>query len=1174
MKLIGGHVRLSASDTSNFLACRYLIRLDLLAAHGRVKPDKAFDIGFDKLVERGEAHEANVLERFRADGVEVVEIIEPAEAEAAQATWDLLQRGVGVIYQGVLQADATDGGSALLGRPDFLVRADLLPPGEDTRDRTAGRYEVVDAKLARTAKARAVLQTAFYSSLLSELQGAEPRWMHLALGNGEFSSFRVTDFAAYERRIRRLLESFVAAGPAENPPADPYPEPVEHCAICRWSTNCSRRRRTDDDLSLIASMPTNQRVALKDVDIKTRRGFAAVGALPDLGRTDPMSLARAQLQARLQVASEDAGSIEYQLLDPEHDENADLVLNRGLLALPEPCMGDLFFDIEGARYYSEDNREFGLQYLFGIVDSADIDDTGQPRYTQIWAFDRNDEKRAFEELIDFIAVRRERHPELHVYHYNHYEPTSIDHLTALHETREETVGRLMGRFATHEDEVDDLFRLGVFVDLYRVVRQGVRAGVESYSIKRLEPLVGYERQVDLHDATAHLIAFEAALDEGRATDDEQSRIGVAGYNEDDCRATLALRDWLEERRSELAERLGTELPRPRVDEEAHGVQDPEIARLKIELLAGLPSDIERRTDSDRAKALLADLLEWHRREAKPAWWRFFYVRTLSSAELVNEPDALGELSGGAEVDRVDRSVVRRFSYPAQEHGFSVGDAAIDPNTEKGWTVHALDNESGTIDLKIGRDNTAPMPSALVEGRPVNTDGLAERLRDLGKRVARDGLTGSDPATALLLRRRPAGSFPDMGPLRTEPEASGDAGIRLIPGLQDSYLPIQGPPGAGKTYLGARTILDLVAQGRMVGITAPSHAVIHNLLAEVVKQAGTNSSMLRIGQRADKGNPYLHVQAKNPQYKGMLTAIQNGEFDIVAGTGWMWAREDFASSVHTLFVDEAGQMSLANVLAITGAARNLILLGDPQQLAQPSHAAHPPGAGVSALEYILGPHATMPDDAGLFLDRTYRMHPTLCSYTSEVFYDGRLRGVDGLEHQALVAEDRDHAGAGLRIVEVPHEGNINSSPEEAVVVVALVQRILGAEWTDKDGVSRPMTSNDVLVVTPYNAQIRDIDRALTRRGVRGVRVGTVDKFQGQEAPVVIYSMATSSAAEAPRGLEFLFDLHRLNVATSRARGVCIIVASPDLVRVFCGTPRQMQLANALCRAWEWDTRDPR
>jgi uncharacterized protein len=282
---------------------------------------------------------------------------------------------------------------------------------------------------------------------------------------------------------------------------------------------------------------------------------------------------------------------------------------------------------------------------------------------------------------------------------------------------------------------------------------------------------------------------------------------------------------------------------------------------------------------------------------------------------------------------------------------------------------------------------------------------------------------------------------------------------------------------------------------------------------------------------------------------------------------MWARADFAMSVDTLIVDEAGQLSLADVLAVCGAARNVVLVGDPQQLAQPSEAAHPPEAGVSALEHVIGDSATMPNDAGLLLDVTHRMHPALCGYTSEVFYDGRLRGIAGLERQALQGDRSPCSGPGLHVVEVHHEGNANSSPEEAAEVARLLQGLLSSQWRDKDDCVRPVTSEDVLVVTPYNAQIREIKRALGGAQITGVRVGTVDKFQGREAPAVIYSMATSSAEDAPRGMDFLFDLHRLNVATSRARALAIIVASPDLARVFCRTPRQMVLANALCRACE-------
>jgi predicted RecB family nuclease len=1175
MRIIDDQVRLSASDVANFLACRHLTRLDLLHARGVLEPPHVGDIGFEDLVKRGAVHEKTILQGFRDRDLHVVEI-PPSQgnvAAGAAATAAALSSSVDVIYQGALSREMGAGGeSALIGFPDFLVRADLIP-APDGEPRTEGdgvRYEVVDAKLARTAKGRAVAQTAFYSQLLADLQGEPPRWLHLALGTGDWASFKVNDFAAYERQTRRLLAEFIEADAGANPPLDTYPEPVEHCAICRWNPACSGRRRADDDLSLVAGMSKGQRRRLKEFGVPTRRGFAALDPVPALRGTSREALERARSQAILQVVSEDAGAVAYELLEPDRNDDGDLVPNRGLLALPEPAEGDLFFDIEGARHWSDDAKEFGLQYLFGIVDTADSDASGAPRYTEFWAFDRAGEKRAFEELIDFITARRAGSPGLHVYHYNHYEPTAVDHLSELHETRQEAVGRLMGRYATREDEVDELFRLGVFVDLYRVVRQGLQAGVESYSIKRLEPLCGYSRIVDLREATGALVEFEASLEDGSAATDVERQRTIAGYNEDDCRATVALRNWLEARRPELADRLDldlAELPRPVVPEGEPDRDDSEVVRLRSELMSAVPAEPSSRTDEQKAIALLADLLEWHRRENKPAWWRYFYVRTLSSLDLVSEPDALGLLSGGEVVDSVKKSVLRRFSFPPQEHGFNAGEAADDPITKRGFEVYSIDDARAEIVLKVSQKYDGPLPSALVEGGPPGTKGQAERMRDLGTRVLADGISGADAATALLLRQHPLGPGAVGQPLRGLDESAQEAAVRLAVRLANSYLPIQGPPGTGKTYTGAEQILELIGQGQKVGITATSHAVIANLIDAVFKDAADRKCAApRVGQRVDKENPHLHPDTAVLEYPNLVSGLADGDLDIAAGTAWMWARPEFRGSVDTLFVDEAGQMSLANVLAVTGAARNLVLLGDPQQLAQPSQAAHPPGSGVSALEHVLGDRATMPPDAGLLIDKTYRMHPDLCQFTSETFYDGKLTGVEHLELQQILA-DPPFSGAGLRVVEVPHEGNSNASPEEAAVVVELVRTLLGRAWRDRYSQLAPIDIKQIMIVTPYNAQIRAIQSAAAAAGLPRLQVGTVDKFQGRQAPVVIYSMATSSADDAPRGMEFLYNLHRLNVATSRACALATIVASPDLVRVSCQTPRQMQLANALCRAWE-------
>jgi uncharacterized protein len=263
------------------------------------------------------------------------------------------------------------------------------------------------------------------------------------------------------------------------------------------------------------------------------------------------------------------------------------------------------------------------------------------------------------------------------------------------------------------------------------------------------------------------------------------------------------------------------------------------------------------------------------------------------------------------------------------------------------------------------------------------------------------------------------------------------------------------------------------------------------------------------------------------------------------------------SLDVLVVDEAGQMALANAIAVGPAAGSLVFLGDPQQLRQPSHGSHPPGVDRSVLDHLVGDEDTMPPQFGLFLETTYRMHPAVCSYISEVFYDGKLEPDPMNVQQEVLGQA---PAAGLLYKPVPHTGNRTISLEEVEQVGATVRELLGRPWRDRHKNIQQLLGSDILVVAPYNAQVRWLMEKLPQ----DVRVGTVDKFQGQQAPVVIYSMATSSADDAPRGVDFLFSLNRLNVAVSRARSLAILVASPSLLMARCRNPRQMRLVSALCR----------
>jgi predicted RecB family nuclease len=1173
MQLIGGQPVFSATDLVGFLACEHLVGLELALLAGLVDKPVRLDPELDLIARRGLEHEARYLAGLEAAGRPVTRLDGAAHdipeeerlarlGRAAADTETALRRGDDVVYQ------ATFFDGRWLGHADFLLRV------ERPSDLGAWSYEVVDTKLARHVKASALLQICSYVEQLTRIQGLEPETMHVALGGSArtVEHHRVADYMAYYRTVKAAFEARVQLdggyAAAVYPPVATYPEPVEHCDVCRWQSVCAARRRSDDDLSLVAGAPSRLRRALKGAGVATRRRLAALELpLPEpLDGVGPAALARARAQAEIQVHGEDEGRTLYELLPVARLRDGTVEPNRGLTSLPEPRPGDLFFDIEGDPFALDD----GVEYLFGILEPGLIGPDGEPTFHAFWAVDEagqvtpDAERRAFEATIDLMMDRLAADPLIHIYHYAAYEPAAA--------------GRLMGRHATREEEVDRLLRGDVFVDLFRAVRQGLRASVESYSIKKLEPLYSLHREEALRDAGSSIVAFEswlADVDTGsavpRSPATDETLQSIERYNRDDCVSNLLLRNWLEDRRGEKADQLGETLPRPApAQPEAPAPLSERLAHVAgtADLLcAGVPDDPADRTPAEHGRWLLAQLLSWHRREDKSFWWRYFHLMNdLTDEERVAEREPIGRLQFVERVGEAGRSIIYRYRFPEQEHGIDVGTEVRDPATGRSpGSVEAIDAAAGTIDLRRGPRSDGPHPTSLVPYDYVDTRPLQESLLRAGEWVADRGMVGSGDfasARALLMRQPPAGGGAGQS-LRRGGETVSAAARRIAAGLDGGWLAVQGPPGSGKTYLGAEVVVELVRLGRKVGVTANSHRVIGHLLDSVAQRAAEAGVEVRIGQKADRSGDCTSDAAEPyAEYDALLDAIAAGDVNVVGGTGWLWSRPEFAGSVDVLVIDEAGQLSLANAVAASPAARNLILLGDPQQLDQPLQGTHPPGAEASALGHVLAGKSTMPADTGLFQERTRRLHPDLCRFTSEAFYEGRLESEPWLSRQALASPGRLD-GTGVRFVPVAHGANSNNSPEEAAVVANLIRELVGeGGWTDAEGRSRPLSLDEVLVVAPYNAQVAEIARALP-----GARVGTVDKFQGQEAPVSFYSMATSSPEEAPRGMEFLYSLNRLNVATSRARCLAVVVASPALIRVRARTPRQMKLANALCRLIE-------
>ena len=1167
MQLLDGTRVFAATDLVGFLACEHLTGLELARLAGLIERPYRDDPELEVIRRRGFEHEARYLADLEEAGRTVTRIeLDGSIADravqlraAAAETERALRAGADVVYQ------ATFFDGRWRGHADFLLRVDT-PSGLGPWS-----YEVADTKLARHVKASAILQICSYVEGLARIQGAEPERLHVVLGgkSRETATYRVSDYMAYSRLARRLFEAHVDAAEPADPPPGTYPEPVEHCEVCRWDEVCTKRRRADDHLSLVAGITSRQRRALTERGVGTRTSLAGL-ALPVVPRIEGVSLQsleRVQRQAAIQVRDTSPGGGRlWELAEPSRLRDGTLESDRGLLALPEPRPGDLFFDIEGDPYAGDE----GIDYLFGVLEPGVMEPgaDGQPRpaFHALWSRDPDGEvteaaeRAAFERLMDLFADRLAKDDAIHIYHYAPYEPTALK--------------RLMGRHGTREDEVDALLRAGTLVDLFHVVRQGIRASVESYSIKRLEKLYGFAREIDLRDAGSSIAAFEAWLQGVEGEHGQETLDRIESYNRDDVVSTMLLRDWLEAAvRPALAAQLGSDVPR-RTPREP---QPPEPLAERLAAVADLAERLApggRDGDDPEAHArwLLANLLWFHRREEKSFWQRWFhFLNDLSDEDRTAEREPLGGLEFTGEVGTVKRSTVYRYRFPEQDHEVKVGGGVRAQDDTNPGEVVAIDEAARTIDFKRGALEDPAAIRAVLPYDFVSTAEIQGSLERIAAWVADAGIRGDGPHRAardLLLREAPRAGHATGATIREGAADAVDAAVKAALALDRSYLAVQGPPGSGKTYIGARIAIALAATGRRVGVTANSHKVIGHLLEEIAGVAEREGLRVpRIGQRTDRDGGAAFAGAR--RLKGnaeAAEALAAGELEVVGGTAWLWSREEFAGLLDVLIVEEAGQMSLANAVAASPAASSIVLLGDPQQLDQPVKGSHPPGVERSALAHLLDGAATMPPERGIFLERTRRLHPSVCAFTSEAFYEGRLEPIEGLERQALVGSggadlcDADLAGAGVRLVLVPHEGNANDSPEEADAVARLVRDLAGGgrSWTDAKGTLRALGLDGVLVVAPYNAQVGLLEAALPE----GARVGTVDKFQGQEAPLSVYSMASSSQADAPRGMEFLYSLNRLNVATSRARCVAVVIASPELLRVHARTPRQMQLANAL------------
>ncbi len=1098
----------SATDLVNFLGCRhasFLDRRQLEDPQPLADPDPYLIL----LQEKGTEHERAYLDLLRAKHRDVIEIAGGRSLEELTTrTRAGMAVGAEVIYQGAFSEGRWHGFA------DFLVRV----PGDSSLG--AYHYEPVDTKLAHTVKPKHAMQLGVYATLLTAVQGRAPEQLHVVLGTGESVALRWTDFRYYLDGARQRFEAFM-----DGLPQDSVGEPCHHCSLCRWSERCEQEWEAADHLSLVAQITRGQIEKLRAAGVTTMAGLAALAETDSVSKVQPDTLTRLRSQARLQDDKRRDGVNRREVLP--------LVQGRGFARLPAPNAGALYFDMEGDPLI-----EGGLEYLFGFV----YVEAHQPRFTPFWGHDRTAEKAAFEAAVDFITGRLAAFPDAYIYHYAPYEETALKRLAMVHGTR--------------EAQIDDLLRAGKLIDLYQVVREAIRVSEPSYSIKNLEVFYMPPREGAVTTAGASVIEYER----WRKLGDDQLLRDIAAYNEADCISTLKLRDWLLSLRPpQLAWHAGV----------AAAPEDSERTaerRAAEERMVGTVSRLMPCPESEREfRELVGQLLEFHRREAKPQWWAQFQRAEMSEEELIDDAECIGGLRRDPTVPAFadKRSMVHTFVYPPQDFKLRVGARPRRSQTlEPAGEIVALEENSRRLQLKLG-PKAPPLPDilSLIPEPPIADKVLREAIYRYAESVIA-GDTRYGAITSVLKAELPRiqGHSPEV-PIVAAGIDTIIGAVAAISRLDDSHLLVQGPPGAGKTYLSASAIVELLRLGRRVGVASNSHKAINNLLQEIERQSVQQEVRFRgVKKCSDEEH-----RCNGTMVTDVFGNDEVGsEYNLVAGTAWLFARPELDQAFDHLFIDEAGQVSLANLVAMGLSARNIVLVGDQMQLAQPIQGTHPGRTGLSALEFLLHDDATVPPERGIFLDVTRRMHPNVCRFISEAMYDGRLHAHASTAVQQLVltgAADPVLKSSGLVFIPVSHQDCRQRSDEEGRRIESLFNNLLAQRWINRDGFERALAVDDILVVSPYNMQVNLLQSLLPI----GARVGTVDKLQGQEAAVVIISMTSSSAEDMPRGMEFLFSRNRLNVAVSRARSLAIIMASPLLLEAPCNRVEQMKLVNTLCFA---------
>lgn len=1122
MKVINNKIVYSPTDLNNFVACKYHIKNDLIAkTDGLKKKEKSADLKLR--IEYGIKHEKDYYSELSQKYKKkiIIDPKQPAEKKFKD-TVEAIKKGYDLIYK------------AYLIHEDFGGEIDFLIKHKTKSDLGSYSYEVSDTKVTKTLRPKHVLQTTGYSFLLSKIQGLLPKKMHLIDGTKLINSFNVSEFIDYFLFTRKNFEKFLTKVQKQKM----YPEKCSFCNICDWQDVCVKKWDEDNYINQVCGIRSSQIIKLKKENINTIKQLAEIEPANIKAKINPGSKIKLTQQARLQEEKRLTQKSKYIFNKTEK--------NKGFYKMPKPNEGDIFYDIEG--FPQAEQRPF--EYLHGIYfyngKDFEFKDFTVKEYT------KKEEERIFIDLINFFEKHFKKYPEAFIYHYNDYEKRALRELASDYSST----------FIKGYNFIDRLLRLKKFIDLYRVVSQCMQTSEKDLSLKTIEKFYREERNADIKTADDSIRLFESWL----VTNSKKNIDDIIAYNEEDCVSTFELRNFLIKHRSK-------ELPffKQTKEEENNNanVKDFELNEAAIQLklnekLKGKDSDV---------KENLKDLVGFHRRENKSKYWAKFDRLDKSPDELLDDPECIGGalFIKKTKIKDTDNNI---YLYKFNEQNFKLKEDSpaheITSQLDFGkiTKIEEIKNDENYIELTITSKRIAKIgePPKLFDfgpGRVVDTSTIGSALNKFILNYT-EGEKSKFKCGLDILKK----DFPDLKQIKKgDPIINNlnnlvEESIEAVKKMNSSYLLVQGPPGSGKTYTSAKIILSLLKDNKKVGITSNSHKAINNLLKQIEKFALEENFSFKGMKKSSKDEDKLKGEIIE-DVSGRMKEFPS-EYLLHAGTAWLFSDPRWTSKIDYLFVDEAGQVSLANTLAISTSTKNIILIGDQMQLSQPIQGIHSGNSGKSALDFLLGDYDTIPLSRGIFLGVTRRLNEKICKYISSSFYESRLKSHPITQERSVSLELKEIKNEGIFYLPVDHQDCTQKSDEEAKIIKDYCSKILGKNYTE-DKQKKKITIDDIMMVAPFNMQVNNLKKILDKKEAR---IGTIDKFQGQESKVVFISMTSSDPENLPRHKEFFFSRNRLNVAISRAQCVAVILFNPKLLLADCQKINEIRLVNNFCKLLQY------